>query len=120
MKGIRVHKGSFLEMCPWCDWRGDGNCCGAKSSPGSSRKPAFTGRPVGARVCNYCHGERHWKDQCPLLNSKVQYHLPLHAPAMLCSTVSDKICVDADVGSGFEPFIADAAVSLVGSDKRVP
>lgn len=29
------------------------------------------------------------------------------------------VCVDPDEESGSEPFIADAVVSLVGSDKRV-
>ncbi|KAI9529445.1 hypothetical protein NQZ68_011154 [Dissostichus eleginoides] len=36
--------------------------------------------------------------------------------------VPDKklVCADLDVGSGFEPFITEAVVSVVGSDKYVP
>lgn len=66
--------------------------------------------------------EGHRKDQCPLLKSKLKHHLPSHSPAVLCSAVSDKIpvCVEPDDDSCTEPFIADAVLSLVGSDKRVP
>lgn len=78
------------------------------------------------------------KDQCLLLKPKGKPILPFHAPAILCSTVSEKpVCVASSVGSGevsgevpdcvdlvqdsgFEPFIADAFVSLVGSDKHLP
>lgn len=89
------------------------------------RKPASTGRPEGDRVCNYYRVEGHWKVQCPLLKSKVKHHLPSHAPAMLCSAVSDKVPVCVNPSEGLDvsvktPFIADAVMSLVGSDKHVP
>ncbi len=59
---------------------------------------------MSTRVCNYCHGEGHWKDQCLLLKPKVKPNLPLHAPAMLCFTVSDRsVCVASSVGSGEVP-----------------
>lgn len=41
---------------------------------------------------------------------------------MICSTISvpKQVCVDLGAQSRFEPFIMEAVVSLLGSDKRVP
>lgn len=33
----------------------------------SLTKPCINRGPESNRVCNYCHGDSHWKDQCPLL-----------------------------------------------------
>ena len=86
-------------------------------------------------LCNYCRGEGHWKDQCPLLEPEGKPRFSSHAPAMELvailvkkplgvgsGMVPDKkpVCADPDVGSGFEPFITEAVVSVVGSDKYVP
>lgn len=49
--------GKFSEFCPTC-------------------KPAVAGQSVGPRVCKYCRGGSHWKDQCPLLKSKLKHQLP--------------------------------------------
>ena len=137
---VLTHKGSFTEKCARGDWtRGDDNGYargGAKFSPGSPRRFEGPGRPEGASVgqCHYCKEEGHWKEQCPLLEhrGKPQYGAT-HAPAMCCSAVlvgkpqgvgsgmvPGKKLVCADVGSGFGPFITEAVVSVVGSDKYVP
>ncbi|XP_034078707.1 uncharacterized protein LOC117550381 isoform X2 [Gymnodraco acuticeps] len=136
---VLTHKGSFVEKYSRGDWkRGEDNGdARAKFSPGSSRRFAGTGRPEGAKVdqCHYCKGGGHWKEQCPLLETKGKPRLSPHAPAMCCSAVlvkkpqgvgsgmvSDKklVCADLDVGSVFGPFITEAVVSIVGSDKYVP
>ncbi|XP_034054293.1 uncharacterized protein LOC117534224 isoform X2 [Gymnodraco acuticeps] len=121
---VLTHKGSFAEKYSRGDWkRGEDNGdARAKFSPGSSRRFAGTGRPKGAKVdqCHYCKGGGHWKEQCPLLETKGKPRLSPHAPAMCCSAVVDKkplgvgsgmvpdkkpVCADPDAGSGFEPFI---------------
>ena len=89
------------------------------SGPSQAFK-ASRGRYEGGRVCNYCQGAGHWKDQCPVLRSKSKYES--FSPALACSVVPRLNPVSADPGSsnGFEPFIADAVVFLVGSKERVP
>ncbi|XP_034001760.1 uncharacterized protein LOC117494871 [Trematomus bernacchii] len=138
---VLTHKGSFTEKCSRGDWRRGEDVGysrgGAKFSPGSSRRFAGPGRSEGARVgqCHYCREEGHWKEQCPLLEPEGKPRVSTHAPAMCCSAVLVKkpqgvgsgmvpdkklVCADLDVGSGFEPFITEAVVSVVGSDKYVP
>lgn len=133
---VLTHKGSVTEKYSRSNDNGYARG-GAKSSPGSSRKFAGTGRPEVAKVdlCHYCRGGGHWKDQCPLLENKGKPRLSTYAPAMCCSAVLDKktlgvgsgmvpdrklVCTDLDAGSSFEPFITEAVVSVVGSDTYVP
>lgn len=78
-----------------------------ESSP--TRRPAVARWSGGPRVCNYCCGDSHWKDQCPLVKSKL---INCHPRAMLASTVrAEKPVLVSAVDS--EPFVADAFVSLV-------
>ncbi|KAJ4920941.1 hypothetical protein JOQ06_023085 [Pogonophryne albipinna] len=138
---VLTHKGSFTEKYSRGDWkRGEDNGYargGAKFSPGSSRRFVGPGRSEGARVgqCHYCREEGHWKERCPLLEPEGKPRSSSHAPAMCCSAVLVKkpqgvrsgmvpvkklVCADLEVGSVFEPFITEAVVSMVGSDKYVP
>ncbi|XP_045930718.1 uncharacterized protein LOC123986486 [Micropterus dolomieu] len=77
-----------------------------------------------SKVCHYCQDPGHWKDHCPVLRSRSRRKsfAQSPAPALACSSVSKlkPICVDLGSGNGFEPFIADAVVSLVGKEERVP
>ncbi|XP_034062115.1 uncharacterized protein LOC117539871 [Gymnodraco acuticeps] len=102
---VLTHKGSFAEKYSRGDWkRGEDNGdARAKFSPGSSRRFAGTGRPEGAKVdqCHYCKGGGHWKEQCPLLETKGKPRLSPHAPAMCCSAVLVK--KPQGVGSGMVP-----------------
>lgn len=79
-----------------------------------------TSRGRDDRLCNYCQGTGHWKDQCPVLRSKSKHKS--FSPALACSSVSGARPVFVDPGNDndFKPFIADAVVSLAGSEKRVP
>ena len=139
---VLTHKTSFLDACSGAGWKGaySGTVnpySGAKFvSSGSFSKPVGTGRAGSAMRCNYCHREGHWKNKCPLLKTS-DNHFSSDAPAMCCSAVLEKkksvagqsvgtgvapgkvVGADPNVESGFEPFITDATVALVGSDKHV-
>lgn len=90
----------------------------SKAEPPGSTFPPMC--PRRSNRCNFCRGEGHWKDQCPLLRQKKSM-APSPAPTMLCVSVREKKVVDdaAIDKSGFEPFILDAKVSLVGRDSPV-
>ena len=104
--------------------------------PGFPRKPVFPGRQQGPNECHYCHSEGHWKAQCPLLQSKGRHNAAVHVPAMFCAAPENTVCVTPNEcradglgktpvcasgeNAGFEPFITDAVIALVGSDARVP
>ena len=92
---------------------------GRFSESGPARGASASLRPRRSDLCNFCHGEGHWKDQCPLLRRKNA--VPSPAPAMLCVSTREEQAgeVSASDKSGFEPFIIDAQVSLVGSAERV-
>lgn len=65
---------------------------------------------------------RWWSLEGPVLfKSKLKRQLPSYAPAMLASTVMAEKTVSAAsaTDSDFEPFIADAFVSLASSEKKV-
>lgn len=130
-----MHKGNSSNVRSGGGWKGVHNSpanahTGVSTNSIPSHKPASAGR---AGLCHYCHGEGHWKDQCPLRSTEKR-SFPLHAPVMCCSAVARDIlssgdpgvapcrgvCVTPNSSSGFEQFISDAMVSLVGSDKRVP
>lgn len=100
---------------------GDGSSFthGRFSKSGPARGASASVRPGRSSLCNFCHGEGHWKDQCPLLRRKNV--TPSPAPAMLCASAREEKAVEvgATDRSGFEPFIIDAQVSLVGSAERV-
>lgn len=89
---------------------------------GPSRKPAGTGRTGDAMLCNYCRGEGHWKDHCPLLKSKGKHNFPSHAPAMCCSAVSERkpSCVDLSICSGVAPDKVVCVDPNVGSSDSHP
>lgn len=57
-----------------------------------------------------------------MLKLRHRRQLPSHAPTMLASTVTAQkpVPVVSAFDSDFEPFVADAFVSLVGSDNKVP
>lgn len=81
------------------------------------KNPPRAGRSREADVCHYCRNVGHWKDKCPLLKSKGRA-----SPAMLSAeTLRREVQVPVESGgcSGFEPFITDAHVSLVGSSECV-
>ncbi len=69
---VLAHRGGLPTVRPGGAWNsvddGGGNVQNggkfSKSSP--TRRPAVAGRSGGPRVCNYCRGDGHWKDQCPL------------------------------------------------------
>uniref|UniRef100_A0A667ZMH0 Integrase catalytic domain-containing protein n=1 Tax=Myripristis murdjan TaxID=586833 RepID=A0A667ZMH0_9TELE len=92
---------------------------GRFSKSGLARGASASVRPGRSNLCNFCHGEGHWKDQCPLLRRKSG--APSPAPAMLCASAPVEKAVEVGDGdrSGFEPFIIDAQVSLVGSAEYV-
>lgn len=65
-------------------------------------------------VCHFCRGVGHWKDKCPQRNNG-------RSVAMLCGDAPRQ---EGEVAtrrewSGFEPFITDARVSLVGTTGSV-
>ena len=122
---VLTHKGSFGDVCAGGDVRRRGSNYGnprysaqcSASGPSHAFK-ASRGKDEGSRVCNYCQGVGHWKDQCPVLRSKSKRKS--FSPVLACSVVPAVKPVCVDPGAGFEPFIADAVVSLVGGKERVP
>ncbi|KAL3967153.1 FMS-like tyrosine kinase 1 [Sarotherodon galilaeus] len=82
------------------------------------------------QACNYCHGDGHWKAECPLLRSKLARTgkqvkpVALTIPAREISVVSQDMPVltksDSESYSGFEDFVSDGFVSLPGDVHKVP
>lgn len=93
--------------------------CGRFSKSGPARGASALVRPGRSNLCNFCRGEGHWKDQCPLLKRKNA--APSPAPAMLCASAREEKAVEVGASdrSGFEPFIIEAQVSRVGSAEHV-
>ena len=91
--------------------RESGDVRGERSSPvrkGGGR----SGFAHGADVCHHCKKVGHWKDKCPLRSNGRA------SPAMLCAGAQKPESIGQQVeaaGSGFEPFLMDACVSLEGS-----
>ena len=115
---LLTHKAGFTEVRERvCD--GTSFTRGRFPKSGSPRGASASVRPGRSNQCNFCRGEGHWKDQCPLLKRK--NGAPSTAPVMLCASAQEEKVVEVDASdkSGFEPFIIDAQVSLVGSAEIV-
>lgn len=117
---VLTHQGRALGVRSGVSW--DSGARPLVVRYGSPRKNGQPGRPArsrGPNVCHFCRGEGHWKDHCPLLKSRNS--APSPAPSMLCTTAHGSKTVEPvhKDSSGFEPFIADARVSLEGRDESV-
>ena len=80
---VLMHKASFVKVCSSGDGKGAENVDASSQSGANCQKPGLSHEST--RMCNYCCGEGHWKDQCPVFKIKAKSNLPLHASACLCS-----------------------------------
>ncbi len=77
-------------------------------------------------MCNYCHEFGHWKNECPLLNTrdiaKTKSTFSVK-PVVLAVTASEVNNVQKSCSqcvSTFSPFVRDGFVRLVNSTEEVP
>ena len=78
-----------------------------------------------ANLCNYCKGNGHWKNECPVRRSKENVSSSQVRPAALANSLRPvasprQSSLLGPSVAGYLPFISEGFLAVKGSGKRVP
>lgn len=79
-------------------------------------------RHDASKICNYCQGKGHWKNECPVLGKKVSRLASTNLKPVALAGPVPHVNPAAQAQELSKPFRTDYSpfVSLLGSDVQVP
>lgn len=100
------------------------SCSGRTGKPtvsygecGSFRTERSTWKKDDSRICNYCQRKGHWKNECPVLNSKAKLsNIAQVKPAALAASVGAAVPLEPQKECDFDVLCPSVCESVTDDD----